>query len=265
MGGPQVATAIEVSRALRAVRPDLPIVWGGYFPTLYPAVALNSDYVDFVIRGQGEDTFGDLLRALAGGEQKMLAAIQGLSWRRRRGRGPQPRARLHARAHCADAALRQAGGPQVVSREDVSRAAHGRPPSGAWLPISLHVLRCRGDVRGRHGAAARGAPRPRARVPQAARRRLDSVLRSQFLRPRRRHGAAARGAGAPRAAVVVLRAHRRAREPLARIVAARSQEPSAHGLHRRRDAERPASQVDPQGNALRADARGGGGLPRATA
>ena len=66
MGGPQVATAIEVSRALRAVRPDLPIVWGGYFPTLYPAVALNSDYVDFVVRGQGEDTFGDLLRALAG-------------------------------------------------------------------------------------------------------------------------------------------------------------------------------------------------------
>ena len=82
MGGPQVATAIEVSRALRAVRPDLPIVWGGYFPTLYPAVALNSDYVDFVIRGQGEDTFGDLLRALAGGEQKMLAAVEGLSWRR---------------------------------------------------------------------------------------------------------------------------------------------------------------------------------------
>ena len=60
MGGPQVATAIEVSRALRAVRPDLPIVWGGYFPTLYPAVALNSDYVDFVVRGQGEDTFVEL-------------------------------------------------------------------------------------------------------------------------------------------------------------------------------------------------------------
>jgi anaerobic magnesium-protoporphyrin IX monomethyl ester cyclase len=34
MGGPQVATAIEVSRALRAAQPDVPIVWGGYFPTL---------------------------------------------------------------------------------------------------------------------------------------------------------------------------------------------------------------------------------------
>ena len=43
MGGPQVATAIEVSRAVRTARPDVPIVWGGYFPTLYPDVALNSD------------------------------------------------------------------------------------------------------------------------------------------------------------------------------------------------------------------------------
>lgn len=81
MGGPQVATAIEVSRAVRNVRRDLPIIWGGYFPTLYPEVALNSDYVDFVIRGQGEDTFADLLAALGARDHAALAAIHGLSWR----------------------------------------------------------------------------------------------------------------------------------------------------------------------------------------
>jgi anaerobic magnesium-protoporphyrin IX monomethyl ester cyclase len=81
MGGPQVATAIEVSRALREVRRDLPIVWGGYFPTLYPDVALNSDYVDFVVRGQGEDTFADLLGVLATGDTQALRAIGGLSFR----------------------------------------------------------------------------------------------------------------------------------------------------------------------------------------
>ena len=80
MGGPQVATAIEVSRAVRNVRRDLPIIWGGYFPTLYPEVALNSDYVDFVIRGQGEDTFADLLAALGARDHAALAAIHGLSW-----------------------------------------------------------------------------------------------------------------------------------------------------------------------------------------
>ena len=76
MGGPQVATAIAVSRAVRAAPPDLPIVWGGYFPTLYPDVALNSDYVDFAIRGQGEDTLDELLGALAAGERAALAPFR---------------------------------------------------------------------------------------------------------------------------------------------------------------------------------------------
>ena len=80
MGGPQVATAIEMSRALRAARPGLPIVWGGYFPTLYPEVALNSEYVDYVVRGQGEETLRELLAALRSGESP--AHIAGLGWRR---------------------------------------------------------------------------------------------------------------------------------------------------------------------------------------
>lgn len=42
MGGPQVRSAIEVSQAIRARSPHVPIIWGGYFPSLYPAVALNA-------------------------------------------------------------------------------------------------------------------------------------------------------------------------------------------------------------------------------
>lgn len=80
MGGPQVRTAIELSRAVRARHPHLPIVWGGYFPSLYPAVALNTDYVDYVVRGQGEETLPQLLAALAGGEG--LDRVAGVSHRR---------------------------------------------------------------------------------------------------------------------------------------------------------------------------------------
>jgi radical SAM superfamily enzyme YgiQ (UPF0313 family) len=82
MGGPQVATAIAVSKAVRQSRPDVPIVWGGYFPTLYPAVALNCGYVDFAIRGQGEDTLRELLGALRSKDHAALDAIEGLTWRR---------------------------------------------------------------------------------------------------------------------------------------------------------------------------------------
>jgi anaerobic magnesium-protoporphyrin IX monomethyl ester cyclase len=82
MGGPQVGTAIEVSRALRQAHPSLPIVWGGYFPSLYPAATLNAEYVDFVIRGQGEEAFCELLAQLPARDPAALSAIAGLSWRR---------------------------------------------------------------------------------------------------------------------------------------------------------------------------------------
>lgn len=101
MGGPQVATAIAVSRAVRAARADVPIVWGGYFASLYPEVALNSDYVDFAIRGQGEDTFNELLAALAA-DDTSLGSIQGLSWRRE-GAIVNNAKRALSRAHVAPA------------------------------------------------------------------------------------------------------------------------------------------------------------------
>ena len=79
MGGPQVATAIAISRAVRAQFPLLPIIWGGYFPTLYPDAALNAPYVDFLVRGQGEETLPALLNATR--DASALAAIDGLSWK----------------------------------------------------------------------------------------------------------------------------------------------------------------------------------------
>jgi anaerobic magnesium-protoporphyrin IX monomethyl ester cyclase len=81
MGGPQLATALELTRALHAARPELPIVWGGYFPTLNPDAALSEEGVDALIRGQGEDTLREWLEARARGERD-LSSIRGLSWRR---------------------------------------------------------------------------------------------------------------------------------------------------------------------------------------
>jgi radical SAM superfamily enzyme YgiQ (UPF0313 family) len=81
MGGPQLATAIAVSKAIRARSPATPIVWGGYFPTNCPDAALRTPYVDYVIRGQGEDSFLALLDALSSNETDSLGGIDGLSWR----------------------------------------------------------------------------------------------------------------------------------------------------------------------------------------
>lgn len=80
MGGPQLCSAIDVSRAVRLVAPSVPIVWGGHFPTLCPQESLNTPYVDFAIRGQGEATMTELLDGLFGGTD--FDGVAGLSWRR---------------------------------------------------------------------------------------------------------------------------------------------------------------------------------------
>ncbi len=97
MPGPQVGPAIEVSSMIRNHAPDVHIAWGGYFPTLYPDSAINAPYVDFVVRGQGEDTLRELLERLpdagppvavrSGGEassvsrREPVAEIPGLTWK----------------------------------------------------------------------------------------------------------------------------------------------------------------------------------------
>jgi radical SAM superfamily enzyme YgiQ (UPF0313 family) len=79
MPGPQMAAAIPLSREFRARHPDVPIVWGGYFPSLYPDTVLRSLYVDAVVRGQGEDTLVELVGAMRQGRD--WSGIPGLSFR----------------------------------------------------------------------------------------------------------------------------------------------------------------------------------------
>jgi anaerobic magnesium-protoporphyrin IX monomethyl ester cyclase len=82
MGGPQLISAIAVSKAIRAQHPGVPIIWGGAFPTVCPDAAVSAPYVDFAVRAQGDSTLVELLDALAAGESAEFGSIAGLSWRR---------------------------------------------------------------------------------------------------------------------------------------------------------------------------------------
>jgi anaerobic magnesium-protoporphyrin IX monomethyl ester cyclase len=57
MPGPQLRQAVAVCKRVKAARPGLTILWGGYFPTQHSDVILNSDCVDYIIQGQGEAPF----------------------------------------------------------------------------------------------------------------------------------------------------------------------------------------------------------------
>jgi anaerobic magnesium-protoporphyrin IX monomethyl ester cyclase len=92
MPGPQLVSAVPLAHALKARFPALPIVWGGNFPSLYPTPVLSSPDIDWIVRGQGEQTFVELLDVLAGHRDPKTVA--GLGFRESDGNhwiGPERR------------------------------------------------------------------------------------------------------------------------------------------------------------------------------
>src|SRR3954468_20333669 len=67
MPGPQLTQAVAVSARVKAALPQVPIVWGGYFPTQHAPTVLRAPYVDFVIRSQGERSLLQLIGVLKTG------------------------------------------------------------------------------------------------------------------------------------------------------------------------------------------------------
>ena len=82
--GPMIYEAIEVARAAKAARPDVPVVLGGWHPSTLAGQSLRAPYIDVVVRGQGEHTFGEILDRLLAGST--LEGVQGCSYRTPEGR-----------------------------------------------------------------------------------------------------------------------------------------------------------------------------------
>jgi radical SAM superfamily enzyme YgiQ (UPF0313 family) len=79
----QYDTARRTARLIRRLAPDAKIVLGGYHPTLASdeiADGPDADGFDFLVRGEADSSFGELLDALE--DQKDLGALAGLSFRR---------------------------------------------------------------------------------------------------------------------------------------------------------------------------------------
>ena len=79
MTGFQITQGVEIAKLVRQYKKSLPIVWGGYHPTIYPSQTIESQYVDYAVRGYGERTFYELVQALENGDP--CEGIQGLTYR----------------------------------------------------------------------------------------------------------------------------------------------------------------------------------------
>jgi anaerobic magnesium-protoporphyrin IX monomethyl ester cyclase len=64
MSGLQIKYALEFARYVRAQNNFCPLVWGGVHPTLLPEQTARNNFVDIVVRGEGELVVQDLAVAL---------------------------------------------------------------------------------------------------------------------------------------------------------------------------------------------------------
>jgi anaerobic magnesium-protoporphyrin IX monomethyl ester cyclase len=60
MSGLQVGKAYEVTKFVKDINNEIPVVWGGPHPTILPDDVLNYSNIDFCVRGFGLDAFTDL-------------------------------------------------------------------------------------------------------------------------------------------------------------------------------------------------------------
>jgi anaerobic magnesium-protoporphyrin IX monomethyl ester cyclase len=77
--GAPIADVLAITRAARAARPWLPIVWGGWHPSLFPAECLEEEGVTACVVAQGEDTFRELVARFTDG--RSLAGVAGCAHR----------------------------------------------------------------------------------------------------------------------------------------------------------------------------------------
>lgn len=68
--GYQIYEGRLVAQEVRKNYPQLPIVWGGWHPSILPLETIKDECVDIVVKGQGERTFAELVHCLEEGRDK---------------------------------------------------------------------------------------------------------------------------------------------------------------------------------------------------
>ena len=80
MTGTQIYFGIETAKIVRKLtNGKIPIVWGGPHPSTIPEQTLQSEYADVVCIGEGDETFKELVGALA--EKRPLSEVKGIAFK----------------------------------------------------------------------------------------------------------------------------------------------------------------------------------------
>jgi anaerobic magnesium-protoporphyrin IX monomethyl ester cyclase len=77
--GPMIRETVQVAREVKRIYPKMPIILGGWHPSLLPDQTLAADCVDVVVVGQGEDALLEVVQHIEAGES--LRGIPGVGYK----------------------------------------------------------------------------------------------------------------------------------------------------------------------------------------
>ena len=81
MTGFQIHDGLKIAKAFKKKYPQIPIVWGGWHPSILPEETVKNHSVDIVVRGPGDLTFPTLVNSLY--RHQNLKNISGLTYKSR--------------------------------------------------------------------------------------------------------------------------------------------------------------------------------------
>ena len=84
---PQYLHALSIARELKSDS-SIPIIFGGVHPTVMPKEVLQEDCVDYVVVGEAEETFNELLESIASGKDP--STVKGIGYKGRKLRFTEP-------------------------------------------------------------------------------------------------------------------------------------------------------------------------------
>ncbi len=77
--GPMIRETVEIAKECRRLYPELPVVLGGWHPSLLPDQTLAADYVDVVCKGQGDEAMVEIVRRIEAHES--FEGIEGVGYK----------------------------------------------------------------------------------------------------------------------------------------------------------------------------------------
>src|SRR5215813_8958319 len=66
--GPMIRETVAIAREVKRLYPEKPVVLGGWHPSLLPDQTLAAEYVDIIVKGQGEEAFLEVVQRIEAGE-----------------------------------------------------------------------------------------------------------------------------------------------------------------------------------------------------